>query len=214
MPLFYVGVQFRLVTGTQNFNEIVEVVLISGSSGIRRISGVFSVHGWPRFVFPAEISFPIGAIEMHPSFCSVKEIAYLNFVFAVGVQSAHFKLNAFAVAIFQRGVLHVGGFLIVIESKLPAPAKNLLGILRFVQAPARDIHLMRSLITQIGAAVVPEPMPIVVKAIFVEGPERRWSKPQIVMHTCGRGAVCLMANGVSRLEANALGHINLADTSV
>src|ERR1700722_13957670 len=131
VTIFNIGIQFHLFTRTQNFNEVLEVVLISGSGGIRRISGVFSIHGWPRFVFPAEISLPVGAVQVHPPFRSIKEIAYLDLVFAVGVQTAHFKLNDFAVAIFKRGVLHVGGFLIVVESKLSAAAKNFLGIFRF-----------------------------------------------------------------------------------
>src|ERR1700722_16184846 len=99
MTLFYVGVHFRMVARTQNFNEVLEVILISGSGGIRRISGVFPTHGWTGFVFPAEISFPVGAVQMHPSFRSIKEITYPNFVFAVGVQAAHFKLDDFTVAI-------------------------------------------------------------------------------------------------------------------
>src|ERR1700719_287628 len=141
MPLFYIGIQFRLFTRTQNFNEVLEVILISGSSGIRRISGIFTTHGWTGFVFPAEISFPVGAVQVHPSFRSIKEIAYFDFVFAVGVQAAYFELNDFAVTIFQGGVLHVGSFLIVVEGIFPAAAKNSLGILRFVQTPTRDVHL-------------------------------------------------------------------------
>src|ERR1700686_5624263 len=134
MPLFYIGVQFRAVTRTQNFNEVLEVILISGSAGIRRISGVFAVHGWARFVFPAEVGLPIGAVEMHPSFRSKKQIPDLDSVFAVGVQAAHFELNDLPVAIFQRGVLRVGRLLIVVERKLPAAAINLLWILGFIQA--------------------------------------------------------------------------------
>src|ERR1700730_13978341 len=114
---------------------------------------------------------------MHPSFRSKKQIPDLDSIFAVGVQTTNFELNDLPVAIFQCGVLSVGGFLIVVERKLPAAAKNFLWILGFIQAPSCDIHLMRSLITQIGAAVIPEPMPVIVKSIFVDRPERRGSKP-------------------------------------
>src|ERR1700692_2604641 len=176
VAFFYIGIQFRPIARTQNFNEVLEVVLIPGPGGIGGISGIFPVHGWTRFVLPAEVGLPIGAIQMHPSLRSKKEIAYFDPVFAIRVQTSHFKLNDLPIAIFQRGVLCVGSFLIVVKSKLSAAAKNFLRLHRFVQAPPRDIHLMRSLITQIGAAVIPKPMPIVVKAIFVERPERRRSK--------------------------------------
>src|ERR1700730_5285488 len=73
---------------------------------------------------------------------------------------------------------------------------------------------MRSLIAQISAAVVPKPMPVVVKPIFVERTERRWAEPQIVMHAGRCAAIRFVADGVSRLEAKSLGHVDLAASTL
>src|SRR5579862_2007292 len=78
---------------------------------------------------------------------------------------AHFELQhlAFPYAVeLERTIQRVGRFLIIIEHEMPAHAGRLYGKVD-AQAPARDIDLMCALVADVAVAVIPEPMPVIVK---------------------------------------------------
>ena len=70
---------------------------------------------------------------------------------------------------------------------------------------------MHALVADVAVAGVPEPVPVVFEAQLVEGPHRRRSEEQVPVHAGRRRAVGLVADRGAALEAQALGHVDLAD---
>ena len=148
---------------------------------------------------------------MHPSLGTVEEVPDRNPVLRIRVETAHFKLQDFAIGELEGRHLGVRCLLIGVEGEISARAMNLYRVLVFIHPPARDVHLVRSLVPQVGAAVIPEPVPGVMEAVFVERTIRSRSQPQIVIHTGGNRAVGLSPDAVPRFEAQAFGHVDVAD---
>ena len=46
-----------------------------------------------------------------------------------------------------------------------------------LQAPAGHVHLVHALVADVAVAVVPEPVPVVVEPVRVEGAQRRRAEP-------------------------------------
>src|SRR3954468_24913301 len=72
---------------------------------------------------------------------------------------------------------------------------------------------MGALIPEVAIAVVPLPMPVVVKAIPRERLHGRWSGPQIVGDAWRYWFRLCAADGVSPFEAEAACHVDVADDS-
>src|SRR4029079_1584433 len=54
-------------------------------------------------------------------------------------------------------------------------------MLLLLQAPARDVELVRPLVAAVSVAVIPMPMPVVVEPVTVERPLRGRAQPQVVV---------------------------------
>src|ERR1700729_4334997 len=89
-----------------------------------------------------------------------------------------------ATAKFKAGAQGVGCLLIVVEHEVAADGADFGGIF-YTQPPASHIDLVNALVAQVAIAVVPEPVPVIVKTILGEGVLRRWTEPQIIVHTGG-----------------------------
>ncbi len=129
---------------------------------------------------------------------------------------AHFKghhLRFAAIAKLKAGAQGVGRLLVIVEHEMPADGADFGGILH-AQAPARHIDLVNALVAQVAVAVVPEPVPVVVKTILREGVLRRRAQPQVVVHARRHRLFRLAADGVAPLVAHAAGHVDIADESV
>ncbi|OPZ68925.1 MAG: hypothetical protein BWY83_02144 [bacterium ADurb.Bin478] len=190
------------------------MIRVAGAGQVHRIRGRFGTviaRAW--FVLTAEEGFPVGAVQPHPSLGSIEQVADSDVAFIVGVQAAHFELHDLAVIVFKSGKLLIRGLLIVIKSIMTADAFDLFRMHAFVQTPAGDIQLMRPLIAEIGAAVIPEPVPVVVKAVGVERLVGRRPQPQVVMHSRRNGRIQLFTDGVARFETQSFGHVHIAETA-
>src|SRR5262249_40020467 len=78
------------------------------------------------------------------------------------------------------------------------------------ESPAGDIGLMDPLVAEIAAPGVPEPVPVVVKAIPRERLQRRGAGPQVVVHAVGHRFDGRSANRVAVLEAQSARQVDLA----
>src|SRR5690606_33979943 len=99
---------------------------------------------------------------------------------------------------------------------------------------AGNIHLVYPLIPHVTVAIIPEPMPVIVKAIAVERTCRGGTQPQVVINLCEvglriRGYIGVAAYGerkllaglhrtirittdrVSPLVTNAFGHVHVTE---
>src|SRR2546427_12806660 len=78
-------------------------------------------------------------------------------------------------------VQHIGSFLIVVEEEMAAHRGDH-GRKAYSETPARDVDFVNGLIADFAIAGIPDPMPVVVKAIPREWLQRRWAGPQVVMN--------------------------------
>ena len=115
-----------------------------------------------------------------------------------------------AIVEFEAGAQGVGRLLVVVEHEVAADGADFGGILH-AQSPAGHVHLVNALVADVAVAVVPEPMPVVVKAVRRECVLRRRSQPQIVVHAGGHRLHRLAADGVAPFVAQAAGHVDIAD---
>src|SRR5262249_9194985 len=68
---------------------------------------------------------------------------------------------------FERAVEHVGRLLVVVEHEVAADGGDP-GREGDAEAPARSVHLVDALVAKVAVAGVPEPVPVVVKAVPCE----------------------------------------------
>src|SRR5690348_9471192 len=73
---------------------------------------------------------------------------------------------------------------------------------------------MDALVAQIAIAVIPEPVPVVMKSVAGELVQRRRAEPEVVVHARGHRLDRLAADGVAPLEAQPARHIDLADNAL
>src|SRR5262249_5002319 len=103
-----------------------------------------------------------------PSLRGVEAVADLPARLVVGVKAAHLEFEQLSVSVLECRGLRVRRLLVVVESEVAARAFDRLRVLVFAERPARDVHLVRPLVAEVGAAVLPEPVPVVMKMILVE----------------------------------------------
>src|SRR5205814_10468024 len=90
----------------------------------------------------------------------------LDSALAPGEVAAHFD-HDLAPAVIVAGHQRVGRLCVIVVGVLAAHRHRGLGPLGVSQSPPADAHLMHALITDIAVAGVPEPVPVVAKAVFV-----------------------------------------------
>src|SRR5258708_13256318 len=110
----------------------------------------------------------------------------------------------------EGGIQSIGRLLVVLEHKV-SPHGGHRHRETYAQTPARDIDFVDSLVADFTVAGVPNPMPIVVKAIAGKRLQRRGAGPQVVVNAGGNGLLGGAADRWPPLVANPPGHVNAAD---
>src|SRR5262249_54182468 len=103
--------------------------------------------------------------------------------------------------------------LVVIEHEMAAHGAYLRGIFH-AKSPTRHIHLVYALIAQVAVAVVPEPMPVIVKAVAREGMLGRRTLPKVVVHAIRHRFDGLAADCTGAFETQSTGHVDVADQAI
>lgn len=144
----------------------------------------------------------------------------VEFVVDDAGEVAHFADEAagfedeLGLAVIKDGELHVGGLGLVgvVGAVDVASADGNDGFWEggVFDGPAGDIHLMNALVAHVAVAEVPEPVPVVVDEVAVEGLFGSGSKPKVKIHVAGDFFVGLVANAPSRLAAVAFGNEEFA----
>src|ERR1039458_9185002 len=81
----------------------------------------------------------------------------------------------------------------------------------YAKPPPGQIDLMNSLITQVTIAGIPNPMPVIMKAVTSKRFQGSGPRPQIIMDTGGNRLGLGNADGVAPLKAEAARQVNLAN---
>lgn len=140
-----------------------------------------------------------------------------DFGFVVGDPVADFELHHFAFAIgsveIKRGAESVGRFLIIVEHEMVAHGGD--GNREAdAQSPASDIDFVNGLVADFAVAGVPNPVPVVVKAIFRERLERSGAGPEIVVDAGRNGFFGGVADGAAPLVTDGASEIDVTDGAV
>ena len=72
---------------------------------------------------------------------------------------------------------------------------------------------MDALVTQVAIASIPEPVPPVVKTVFIEGTVRRGPEEFVPVHPFRDLAILHAPDAGTRLKAEPFGHVDLADAA-
>src|SRR5262249_2001608 len=91
----------------------------------------------------------------------------------------HHLATAARLVEFERAVEDVRRLLIVVEHEVAADGGDP-GRERDAKPPSRGIHLVDALVAKVTVAGVPEPVPVVVKAVPCERLRRRGSGPEVI----------------------------------
>src|SRR5688572_15807492 len=73
---------------------------------------------------------------------------------------------------------------------------------------------MDALVPDIAIACIPEPMPLVLESVGVEGTHRRRPPEDVPVHAWRNRTIRYFADGHAPLETQALGKVNLADQTL
>src|SRR5439155_26133521 len=79
------------------------------------------------------------------------------------------------------------------------------------EAPPREIDLMDALVAQIAVSGVPDPMPVVMKAVARERLQGRGARPRIVIDPARNRLRGRSSDRVATLEAQSARQIDLAE---
>ena len=178
--------------------------------------------GFGRRGFPRPVNFPTAAIENQGAAFAVKRDRRAAAFDAVMAPQPMFPDDGFGggglllrffgagrrleLVIDEQGV---GGFLLIVEGVFAAARGDLLRPID-AQSPAGDIQHVDAPVAQFAGAVVPEPMPVVMKAVRLEFPLRSGAEPKIVIDAGGHFALRLETDRLPAVYAPCLGERNLA----
>src|SRR3954471_2242015 len=99
--------------------------------------------------------------------------------------------------------------LIVIEHEVAADGRHTIRK-PDAESPARDIDLVDPLIAEVSVSGVPDPVPVVVKAIAGERPGRRRARPEVVVDSMRHRFRRRSSDRFTTLEAQASRQIDVA----
>ena len=123
----------------------------------------------------------------------------------LGGQTAHFK-NQRRFGVAERGDQGVRGLGVILVTKTAAHAHHRRRQTGLAEEPARDVHLVNTLVGDIAAAVVPDPVPIVVhrtaaRAVAPWRRKIRRPRPKIVTFFADRSRHRLRPRGATNALA-------------
>lgn len=123
-------------------------------------------------------------------------------------EAAGFK-DELSLAVIKDGELHVGGLGLVgvvgAVDVASADGDDGFGEGGVFDGPAGDVHLMNALIAHVAVAEVPEPVPVVVDEVAVEGLFGGGAKPEVEVHVAGDFFVGFVADAPAGFAAVAFG---------
>src|SRR6267142_1821743 len=124
-----------------------------------------------------------------------------------------FELHHLAMAVgpieFERAIERVRRLLVVIEHEVAADRGDAIGELE-AEPPPRGIDLVYSLVAKVAVSRLPDPVPVVMKAVAGERLQRRRPGPEVIIDSAGNGFGRCSSNRVPSLEAQPSRQINLA----
>src|SRR6185437_12970808 len=135
-------------------------------------------------IFIPNCDVPLRTVE-NGAHCVRRLPAPAHAGFVISHPMANFEYQNFFGASFVELAAHVENvrrFLVIVKHHVAANGADLLRILH-AQTPAGDIELMNTLVPEVAIAVVPKPAEVVMKAVPGEGMLRRWTQPEIVVHS-------------------------------
>src|ERR1700674_2335655 len=128
----------------------------------------------------------------------------------------HLELHHLAFTVrkvkFKRAVERIWSLLVVVKHKVPAYGRHAVGKLE-AQAPACNIHLMDALVAKVAVACVPDPVPVVMKAITREWFQGCWSGPEVIVDAGRNRLRRRTSDRVAEFKAKSASQIDLADYS-
>ncbi len=212
-------------SGAKGINEVDKMRFPAGASEVGGVGAGLGTRGsGAGLVLSAEEGLPgiAAAIEAHPALGTEEEIADSDSLLVIGVSAlvigvsaADLELQDFAVGVFKSCDLGVSCLLVTVrEAEVPTATIDFDGMLVFVYTPTRDVHLVDALVADVTIARIPEPVPLVMEAIFVKSLIVSRSEPQVVMYARWDRAVRDHLPAVTELVAKALRHIDFSESAV
>lgn len=123
-------------------------------------------------------------------------------------EAAGFK-DELGLAVIKDGELHVGGLALVgvvgAVDVASADGDDGFGESGVFDGPAGDVHLMNALVADVAVAEVPEPVPVVVDEVAVEGLFGGGAEPEVKIHVAGNFFVGFVADAPAGFTAVAFG---------
>src|SRR5882762_11303567 len=95
---------------------------------------------------------------------------------------------------------------------MPAHGRHLDGVLD-AEPPARNVHLMDSLVAGITIAVVPKPVPVVMEAVARELMLGCGAGPKIVVHALRHWLDRCVTDGVAPVEAQSTRQVHITNNA-
>src|SRR5215469_6715590 len=174
--------------------RLIRVVSVDGEIAVRSVKNVangvsFGIH-WSQRLWLLSRLLGCGGIQSRGGHTGCSISAGANLRLMIGDPVAHFEFHQLALGAWsfetEGRVQRVGRLLVVLKHEVSAHRRHM-DWESDSQAPARDINLMDGLIADLPVSRVPNPMPVVVKAILGERLQRRRAGPQVVMHSSRHG---------------------------
>ena len=139
----------------------------------------------------------------------------VEFVVHDAREVAHFADEAagfedeLSLAVIKDGELHVGGLALVgvvgAVDVASADGDNGFGEGGVFDGPAGDVHLMNALVADVAVAEVPEPVPVVVDEVAMEGLFGGGAEPEVEVYVAGNFFVGFVADAPAGFAAVAFG---------
>src|SRR6267142_419104 len=145
----------------------------------------------------------------------VSAAAYLHFVIGDPVPDCDFHHLALALRAIETesGIQGVWCLLVVVEHEVSTHSRH--GYREAdPQTPARNVDFMDCLVADFTVPGVPDPMPVVVKAITRERLKRSGAGPEVVINAGRNGFHRSVPDGWPPLVAKGAGHVHVADGAV
>ena len=123
-----------------------------------------------------------------------------------GFEDEHFLFFG----VFKRTGKRIGRLLVVVEHVVSTGRLDFRGH-AYAEPPSSHVHLVDALVAHVAVAVVPVPMPVVVKTVGIEGTLWSRAEPEIIVDAFRNGAIGFVPDRISPFIAQPSGHIDLAD---
>src|SRR6516165_9414478 len=133
---------------------------------------------------------------------------------AVGDPVAHLEFHHLALTVreveFKGAIERVWCLLVIVKHEVTADGRDPIGELD-TESPAGDIHLVNALVAEIAVTRIPDPVPVVMKAIAGERLQGRGSGPEVIVNPGWNRFLRRVSNRVPPFEAESPTEIHFAN---